>query len=975
MKKRSILAIVLSITMLIPTNLALASETSLESPETKEITTTEQAIEQTENLESEETTDIENVQIPQDNQDLNTNQNPENTQTPEETEASEEETEVEDFQVPKENKPSEEVEDKENSQKTEEGLEDASNVPAEASELQAEPVKADLLVAATPNQKSFKVTVPDELVPQSSKKVMVAIWSTTKGQDDLCWYTTTKEAEGYTMSVDLKNHKSLGKFEIHAYAIGQKDENIFIKSSSYRLESPTVGSVSIQGKNTNGFQVVVADIGNGGLMKELMIPVWCDDNQQDLVWYTPTYKNGKYYLDVNVKNHKYHTGKYKVDVWIKNSVNEMNCVKSLKEEISANIGKLSVVEKANQDAIYTASLKGATYPGGIKKVMFAVWSKDKGQDDIIWYNTTKRGDNYDCDINLMKHKSLGTYEIHAYIWTQLNENRFLQKSTFETAKPQIGNVTIGKANIKKGTFQVEITNLKNTSAIKEVLVPVWSTKNQNDLVWYRAKKKSANNYELTVDIKNHKYNEGNYRVDVYVHDIIGGMTSKNCGTFKLSSSNEGVSASNVENKDTNYQIKLKNPAIAGGANSVLFAVWSDKGGQDDLHWYRANKNGNDYSYNVQIKNHKTEGNYRVDVYAEKPNKAMVLLGKTNFKVSAKPSYSSIKAENISGEKGTFDVIIKGINSPSGVSKVLVPIWCADNQSDLVWYVATKDKNGNYKVSVNINSHKNHFGNYKIDVYTVMGNGIQAFTGKTTAKIQALNYVTVKDVGNGNYEITISNPKGGNASKVLFPTWSEKNGQDDLVWYTGSNKGNNVWSAIISGKNHKNGGKFITDIYATINGKQTAVKRTTYEVPESAIMSEAERRVDNGANMVLNNSNWELHKAYLWLVNNIRYKTLPIHVTPPAGYTREQWYAVMGYEQRTGNCFVYAAAFANIARKLGYDAQYLEGQVAVAGGRYDRHGWTKITIDGASYYCDPQLQMRLGLNFYMQPVGNTLVNYY
>ena len=55
--------------------------------------------------------------------------------------------------------------------------------------------------------------------------------------------------------------------------------------------------------------------------------------------------------------------------------------------------------------------------------------------------------------------------------------------------------------------------------------------------------------------------------------------------------------------------------------------------------------------------------------------------------------------------GNFNVTINNIKSVSGVEAVMVPVWCASDQSDLVWYQATKINSTTYKATVNIANHK------------------------------------------------------------------------------------------------------------------------------------------------------------------------------------------------------------------------------------------------------------------------------
>ena len=118
---------------------------------------------------------------------------------------------------------------------------------------------------------------------------------------------------------------------------------------------------------------------------------------------------------------------------------------------------------------------------------------------------------------------------------------------------------------------------------------------------------------------------------------------------------------------------------------------------------------------------------------------------------------------------------------------------------------------------------------------------------------------------------------------------------------------------------------------------------------------------------------DLRACFNWVVNNMTYERYYGHLTPPSGYTRCQWYSMKAFENHKGNCYSYAGAFYYLAKYLGYDAEYVEGQVTKRGGGYTPHGW--VEIDG-KYICDPEGQAEISpyLNFYMMPKGNALLNY-
>ncbi|MCD7741714.1 MAG: arylamine N-acetyltransferase, partial [Ruminococcus sp.] len=66
-------------------------------------------------------------------------------------------------------------------------------------------------------------------------------------------------------------------------------------------------------------------------------------------------------------------------------------------------------------------------------------------------------------------------------------------------------------------------------------------------------------------------------------------------------------------------------------------------------------------------------------------------------------------------------------------------------------------------------------------------------------------------------------------------------------------------------------------------------------------------------------------------------------------------AVIMFENKSGNCYKYAAAFACIAKVLGYDSQVATGQVSAVNGGTTPHAVTRVKVDGTWYICDSQLQ--------------------
>ncbi len=71
-----------------------------------------------------------------------------------------------------------------------------------------------------------------------------------------------------------------------------------------------------------------------------------------------------------------------------------------------------------------------------------------------------------------------------------------------------------------------------------------------------------------------------------------------------------------------------------------------------------------------------------------------------------------------------------------------------------------------------------------------------------------------------------------------------------------------------------------------------------------------------------------------------------------------WEDTMALEMlrnRKGNCYRYAGLCTYLARKMGFQATGISGQVNVQGRGFVLHGWVEINLDGQIYICDPQQQ--------------------
>ena len=188
-----------------------------------------------------------------------------------------------------------------------------------------------------------------------------------------------------------------------------------------------------------------------------------------------------------------------------------------------------------------------------------------------------------------------------------------------------------------------------------------------------------------------------------------------------------------------------------------------------------------------------------------------------------------------------------INAPSGVSKVLMPTWTnANGQDDLVWHQASVSGD-TATFYVSSSAHKGESGAYTTHIYLYDNAGKLAplkgvnvtvpsavVTPPTPSSSLSIGDVSVTELSASGYRVTakINAPSG--VSKVLMPTWTNANGQDDLVWHQASVSGDTATFYVSSSAHKGESGAYTTHIYLYDNaGKLAPLKGVNVTVPSGA----------------------------------------------------------------------------------------------------------------------------------------------
>ena len=480
----------------------------------------------------------------------------------------------------------------------------------------------------------------------------------------------------------------------------------------------------------------------------------------------------------------------------------------------------------------------------VDRVQFEVWSEVGGQRNARWYNGSRQGNNswvIRADVRnhqaAANHQAVGRYQVRTWV-TLTNGTRFMTSSTnFNVRAMSGGNITIANANIGAGTFEVIVRGVNSPSGINRVLVPVWTRADQGDIRWNTATRHSDGSFRFTVNIANHGFHVGRYHVHAHVFGENGSRRVLTIHHNVTGRPQIALTATNRNGTETLFDLRVTNVGLHGTIRQVQFAVWGEENGQNDLIWYNGTQSNGVWTATADIRRHREAGRYHVHVWATRSDGSWVFVGGTTFRVTP-PTGGTAQVVNHNPSAGTFDVVVSGVRSVSGISEVRIAVWSRANQGDKAWYTGVRQSNGSFRATANLANHNFNLGNYHIHVWMITGNGQLFFAAGARHNVTSRPQLTVTATRRAGtdalFDLRATNVGLiGNMQRVNFAVWSERNGQNDLIWYEGSRQANGTWTATADTRRHRYTGRYIVHVWGVrTDGSVVFIGGTTFNATAS-----------------------------------------------------------------------------------------------------------------------------------------------
>ena len=453
----------------------------------------------------------------------------------------------------------------------------------------------------------FDVVMTNVSSTKGVKTVKLPIWSSQGGQDDVIWYDAIKQIDGtYKLSVDIRRHKNnRGEYNIHMYYIQSDGSLQGVTGTTTKVEEPkysVTGTIHIENKTSQGFDVLITNVSDSNGISRVKVPIWTENSgQDDIIWYDASKQNdGNYKVTVNISKHKNESGEYNIHLYYIEPNGKIRGVSGTKTIV---VAPSSARESIPSQGVYTfkKEVEVKNSPTMTAKTEFTF-----ARGERIRYDKVLDADHHQW-ISYVSYSGTRRY---IPIATLTNE---------EAPKPVQVTGTIHIENKTSQGFDVVVTNVSSTKGVKTVKLPIWSSQGgQDDVIWYDAVKQTDGTYKLSVDIRRHKNNYGDYNVHMYYVQSDGSLQGVTGTTTKVEEPKYSVTGTiHIENKTSQgFDVVVTNVSSTKGVKTVKLPIWSSQGGQDDVIWYDAVKQTDGtYKLSVDIRRHKNNrGEYNIHMY-------------------------------------------------------------------------------------------------------------------------------------------------------------------------------------------------------------------------------------------------------------------------------------------------------------------------------------------------------------------------
>ena len=633
-------------------------------------------------------------------------------------------------------------------------------------------------------------------------------WNNGTPNGDEKWRITNNGDGTYTfiaavngLALDLANGKTANGQNAQCWQTngsGAQRWVLYRSNVQADFSAPVISNIRVTEVSPKGYRVTCTVTDASGVAKVKM-PTWTlKDGQNDLVWHEATVSGTTASFYVNISDHNNETGKYLTHIYASDtkgyessaSAGEVNVPEDTK---GPEISNIRITEVSSGGYRVTCTVTDET---GIARVKMPTWTVKNGQDDLVWHEATLNGNTATVYVKASDHKNEpGKYITHIYADDTKGQScsvpaPAITVPTIVGGTPVTGKISDGVYTIASSLNQNIVLDVAEVSKNSGANIQVWTAANSENQLWY--------------------------------------IKSLGSGLYSVRALHSG---------------RYINVAGSGKANGTNLQQWNNGTPNGDEKWRITNNGDGTYTFiaavnglALDLANGKAANGQNVQCWQSNGSGAQKwsLIPSSVQEDFYGPSISNIRVTEVStkGYRVTCTV-----TDPSGVAKVTMPTWSVkNNQDDIVWHEAAISGN-TATFYVRVSDHNDEAGDYLTHIYATDKRGYQSSNSAGTIHVPEdkqgpeISNVQISEVTPNGFRVTCTVTDETGVARVKMPTWSDRNGQDDLVWHEATLNGNTATFYVRTTDHKSETGSYTTHIYADdTRGNNSSTAAPTIHVP-------------------------------------------------------------------------------------------------------------------------------------------------
>ena len=433
---------------------------------------------------------------------------------------------------------------------------------------------------------------------------------------------------------------------------------------------------------------------------------------------------------------------------------------------------------------------------GVTKVTMPTWTVKNGQDDLVWHTATISGNTATFCVSIGDHNlESGDYLTHIYAYDAAGNSSAVPLSAITV--PNILSGPTASGTLEDGVYTIAsslnrnlVLDVAEASKNSGANIQVWTAGNSENQLWY--------------------------------------IKSLGSGLYSVRALHSG---------------RFMNVAGSGKTNGTNIQQWNNDTPNGDEKWRIQDNGDGTYTFiaavnglALDLADGKAANGQNVQCWQSNSSGAQKwsLIPSSVQEDFYGPSISNIRVTEVStkGYRVTCTV-----TDPSGVAKVTMPTWSVkNNQDDIVWHEAAISGN-TATFYVRVSDHNDEAGDYLTHIYATDKRGYQSSNSAGTIHVPEdkqgpeISNVQISEVTPNGYRVTCTVTDETGVARVKMPTWSDRNGQDDLVWHEATLNGNTATFYVRTADHKSETGSYTTHIYADdTRGNNSSTAAPAIHVP-------------------------------------------------------------------------------------------------------------------------------------------------